>query len=39
MAKIENNLVLYGVSGMLGDQLVVRQTDRGGVLAVRPRIG
>lgn len=37
MAKIENNVFLYGVSGMIGDQMVVRQTERGGVLAVAPR--
>ncbi len=37
MAKILNNMVLHGVSGGLGGQVVVRQTQRGGVLAANPK--
>jgi hypothetical protein len=37
MAKIENNVFLYGVSGKIGNQLVIRQTARGGVISVAPR--
>jgi hypothetical protein len=37
MAKIENNIFLYGVGGMIGHQLVVRQTGQGPVMAVAPR--
>ena len=37
MAKIENNIFLYGVSGMIGGQIVIRQTARGPVMAVAPR--
>jgi hypothetical protein len=39
MAKIRNNLILQGISGMLGKQLVIRQTKGGrGVLAAAPAI-
>jgi hypothetical protein len=37
MAKIENNMFLYGVGGMIGNQMVIRQTELGAVMAVRPR--
>lgn len=36
MAKIKNNTVLDGVSGMIGDQIVIRQTEHGAVMAARP---
>ena len=37
MAKVRNNLVLHGLSGMLGQQLVVRHQKNGtGVLAAAP---
>ncbi|APR88464.1 hypothetical protein A7982_13813 [Minicystis rosea] len=39
MAKIRNNVVLHGVSGMIGKQLVVRLGKDGrGVLAVPPTV-
>ena len=37
MARIENNVFLYGVAGMIGGQMVVRQTSQGGVMAVAPK--
>lgn len=37
MAKIENNIFLYGVAGMVGHQMVIRQTGQGAVMAVAPR--
>jgi hypothetical protein len=37
MAKIENNIFLYGVAGMIGKQMVIRQTELGAVMAVAPK--
>ncbi|WP_046242631.1 hypothetical protein [Hymenobacter terrenus] len=36
MAKVKNNIVTQGLSGMLGGQLVFRQTSRGTVVGVAP---
>ena len=36
MAKVKNNIVTQGLSGMLGGQLVFRQTSRGTVVSVAP---
>lgn len=37
MAKVQNNLVIHGLSGMLGKQLVVRRQKNGGyVVAAAP---
>jgi hypothetical protein len=37
MALVKNNLILHGISGMLGDQVVIRQDQQGDyVLAARP---
>jgi|GEM_PF-434088 len=37
MAKIKNNLITQGLSGMLGSQLVFRQTSRGTVVSAAPQ--
>jgi len=37
MANVKNNLVTQGLSGMLGGQLVFRQTSRGTVVSVAPQ--
>jgi hypothetical protein len=38
MAKIENNIIVRGISGMLGKQVVVRRTRKGGyVMSAAPR--
>jgi hypothetical protein len=37
MAKLCGNLVLDGISGRVGEQLVVRNTKHGQVLCIRPR--
>jgi hypothetical protein len=37
MAKVKNNIVTQGLSGMLGGQLVFRQTSRGTVVSVAPQ--
>jgi hypothetical protein len=39
MAKVSGNVILHGASGKIGDQIVVRQTDHGIVLAAAPEIG
>lgn len=36
MAKVRGNLVLDGITGMIGGQLVLRNTKHGKVLALRP---
>ncbi|MFT3770910.1 MAG: hypothetical protein QM820_36285 [Minicystis sp.] len=39
MARIRNNVILHGVSGMIGNQIVVRRGKDGrGVLAARPSV-
>lgn len=37
MAKVKNNIVTQGLSGMLGGQLVFRQTSRGTIVSVAPQ--
>ena len=37
MAKILGNVLLTGVSGEIGKQIVIRQTKRGGVMAISPK--
>ncbi|GAB3847480.1 hypothetical protein GCM10028822_08960 [Hymenobacter terrigena] len=37
MANVKNNIVTEGLSGMLGGQLVFRQTSRGTVVSVAPQ--
>lgn len=37
MANVKNNIVTQGLSGMLGGQLVFRQTSRGTVVGVAPQ--
>ncbi|GAA4050233.1 hypothetical protein GCM10022409_41250 [Hymenobacter glaciei] len=37
MANVKNNIVTQGLSGMLGGQLVFRQTSRGTVVGVNPQ--
>ena len=37
MAKVKNNIVTQGLSGMLGGQLVFRQTSRGTEVSVAPQ--
>jgi hypothetical protein len=36
MAKIQSNVVLHGVSGMVGGQVVVRRARKGYILATKP---
>lgn len=36
MAKIRNNLVLHGLSGMLGKQVVIRKSKSGYIVAAAP---
>ncbi|OIN96810.1 MAG: hypothetical protein COS37_00675 [Anaerolineae bacterium CG03_land_8_20_14_0_80_58_20] len=38
MAKVAKNIVLYGASGSLGDQLVIRQRKGQTVLSAMPRV-
>ena len=37
MPKVKNNIVTQGLSGMLGGQLVFRQTSRGTEVSVAPQ--
>ncbi len=36
MAKVAGNIILFGASGMIGDQLVIRKQGRSTILAIPP---